>query len=117
MQGQYSHGVAHSRCRYPQECAIANKIKHPQNVYLREDALITPLDTSLAQDFAPLQRRHTIAELVDQASVGAPVSEPSDPTGSAVTQWHAKLARYRQALEAGADPAVVAAWIAETGRS
>jgi hypothetical protein len=34
--------------------------------------------------------------------------------GSTVGECDAKLARYRAALEAGADPAVVAGWIAET---
>jgi site-specific DNA recombinase len=114
MQGLHSHGIAYYRCRYPQEYALANKISHPRNVIMREEILIPPLDTWLVQEFGPLQRRHTIAKLVDQASVAAPTPAAVAPAGPTVAECDAKLARYRAALEAGADPAVVAGWIAET---
>nr|AGS49534.1 recombinase [uncultured bacterium esnapd8] len=39
---------------------------------------------------------------------------PVAPQGPTVAECDAKLARNRAALEAGADPAVVAGWIAET---
>jgi len=114
MQGQHSHGIAYYRCRFPQEYALTNKIDHPRNVIMREDILIAPLDTWLAQQFSPLQRRHTIATLVDQAALGVPTPAAVTPIGPTVADCDAKLARYRAALEAGADPAVVAGWIAET---
>ena len=112
MQGQHSHGVAYYRCRFPKEYALGNKIDHPSNVFLREELLITPLDTWLVQQFSPLLRRHTIAELVAQAQIAAPAAVPS-PAGPTIANCDAKLARYRAALEAGADPTVVASWIAE----
>jgi hypothetical protein len=68
MQGQHSHGVAYYRCRFPQEYALASKINHPRNVIMREDILITPLDTWLVQEFSPSQRSHTIATLLEQAT-------------------------------------------------
>jgi hypothetical protein len=102
-----------SRCRYPQQYALANNVDHPRNVILREENLIRPLDTWLVQEFSPLQRRQTIAKLVDQAAAGAPVA-PTASDGPTVTPCDANLARYRTALEAGADPAVVATWIAES---
>ncbi|WP_347404795.1 recombinase family protein [Micromonospora sp. WMMD1102] len=114
IQGQHSHGVAYYRCRFPQEYALVNKVDHPRNVIMREEALITPLDTWLVQEFGPLQRRHTIAKLVDQLALGAPATASATPVGPTVADCDAKLARYRAALEAGADPAVVAGWIAET---
>jgi site-specific DNA recombinase len=113
MQGQHSHGVAYYRCRYPQEYALANRIGHPRNVIMREEVLIQPLDTWLVQEFGPLRRRHTIAKLVDQASVAAPTPAAVAPAGPTVAECDAKLARYKAALDAGADPAVVAGWIAE----
>lgn len=61
MQGQHSHGIAHYRCRFPQEYALANKIQHPRNVIMREEALILPLDRWLSQAFSPTRREHTIA--------------------------------------------------------
>ncbi len=39
---------------------------------------------------------------------------PATPLGPTVAECDAKLDRYRAALDAGADPAVVAGWIAET---
>ncbi|WP_328468883.1 recombinase family protein [Actinoplanes sp. NBC_00393] len=115
MQGQHSHGTAYYRCRFPQEYALVNKVEHPRNVILREDRLIKPLDTWLAQEFSPLQRRHTVAKLVEQATASMPGASPlAAPAGPSVADCDAKLARYRAALEAGADPAVVTGWIAET---
>ncbi|HEX5994940.1 MAG TPA: hypothetical protein VFY84_07335 [Jiangellales bacterium] len=56
MQGQHSHGDAYYRCRFPQEYALANRLEHPRNVYMREEALVDPLDRWLLQAFAPAQR-------------------------------------------------------------
>jgi DNA invertase Pin-like site-specific DNA recombinase len=44
MQGTWNHDRAHYRCRFPNEYAIANRIDHPLAVYVREDAVIGPLD-------------------------------------------------------------------------
>ena len=35
MQGQYNHGDAYYRCRFPQEYALANQIPHPRNAHRR----------------------------------------------------------------------------------
>ena len=32
MQGNWNHGRAHYRCRFPNEYAVGNKINHPLNV-------------------------------------------------------------------------------------
>jgi site-specific DNA recombinase len=114
MQGQHSHGTAYYRCRFPQEYALVNQVDHPRNVILREDILIKPLDTWLAQEFGPLQRERTVARIVEQARSGMPVAAPVAPSGPSVADCDAKLDRYRAALDAGADPVVVAQWIAET---
>ncbi|HET9878283.1 MAG TPA: zinc ribbon domain-containing protein, partial [Candidatus Limnocylindria bacterium] len=44
MQGQWTHGEAYYRCRFPDEYALANHIQHPRNVYLREKHVLPPLD-------------------------------------------------------------------------
>jgi len=41
MQGQWVNQAPYYRCRFPAEYALANKISHPRNVYLREDAFGT----------------------------------------------------------------------------
>ncbi|MFG1740269.1 recombinase family protein [Micromonospora chalcea] len=113
MQGQYNHGDAYYRCRFPQEYALANQVPHPRNVYLREDALTDPLDSWLASAFAP----HRIAQTITAMADAQPLDHPPT-TGTAaqaiITKCDAKLERYRAALDAGADPAVVTDWIAQT---
>ncbi|MEV4813298.1 zinc ribbon domain-containing protein [Micromonospora avicenniae] len=113
MQGQYNHGDAYYRCRFPQEYALANQVPHPRNVYLREDALTDPLDTWLTSAFAPHRVEQTITAMADAQPL-----EHSPATGGAaqaiINECDAKLERYRAALDAGADPAVVTGWIAQT---
>jgi site-specific DNA recombinase len=114
MQGSANHGRAHYRCRYPSEYAIANELDHPRNVYVREDQILGPLDGWLAQVFDPGQLDTTLDALEAAA-------DSTDDTDQAKTQaarrrvakCDTRLARYRAALEAGTDPVVVSAWIAE----
>ena len=113
MQGQHAHGVAYYRCRYPQEYALSNKIDHPKNVIMREELLITPLDQWLVHEFAPQRREHTIDTVLQQARVGHTPTATTTTVDPRVSDYDAKIAKYRAALEAGADPKLVAAWIAE----
>lgn len=113
MQGRYNYGDAYYRCRFPQEYALANQVPHPRNVYLREDALTDPLDTWPASAFAP----HRIAQTITAMAGAHPLNHPPT-TGTAaqaiINECDAKLERYRAALDAYADPAVVTGWIAQT---
>ncbi|WP_328372590.1 recombinase family protein [Micromonospora zamorensis] len=113
MQGQYNHGDAYYRCRFPQEYALANQVEHPSNVYLREDALTDPIDTWLAAAFAPHHIESTITAMTEAQPLDHP---PAAGTAAQtiITECDAKLERYRAALDAGADPAVVTGWIAQT---
>jgi site-specific DNA recombinase len=82
-------------------------------VIMREEALILPLDQWLDQAFSPTRREHTLAVLAEQAAVG--LSAPTPATDdSIITQYDARIERYRAALDAGTDPVLVAGWIAET---
>jgi len=114
MQGNWNHGQAHYRCRYPAEYALANRIEHPRTVYLRESAVTPALDRWLAQVFDPSRVEDTIEALVAS-------QEPNDGPATAALQRRIddcdrRLARYRAALDAGADPAVVAGWMADVQR-
>ena len=53
MQGQWNHGHAHCRCRFPDEYALAKRVEHPLNVYLREREALPPLDELPMLAFAP----------------------------------------------------------------
>ncbi|WP_226930786.1 MULTISPECIES: recombinase family protein [Parafrankia] len=114
MQGNWINGKAHYRCRYPQEYALANHVHHPSNVYLREAAIVRPLDDWLFTRFAP----HRVSDTIDAMTQAQSDPEADDPRRAAaqrqVAECDRKLARYRAALDAGADETTVAGWIAET---
>ncbi|GLZ02293.1 recombinase family protein [Actinoplanes sp. NBRC 103695] len=115
MQGQYSHGVAYYRCRYTREYAIANEVDHPLNIFVREDALLGPIDAWLASAFAPANLERTLTAMADTQPVD-PTQMRADLLRSAIVGCEAKRTQYRAALDAGADPAVVSGWITDNER-
>lgn len=101
------------RCRYPQEYALANKVTHPRNVFIRETEATALLDAWLAKMFAPHRIKETIRDIAAAQQTNRP--DPRVLRAKAkLAECEAKLARHRAALEAGADPATVTGWIAET---
>ncbi|HZM77263.1 MAG TPA: recombinase family protein [Candidatus Limnocylindrales bacterium] len=115
MQGQHSHNIAYYRCRYPSDYALANSVDHPKNVIMREDLLTGPIDGWLASVFDPSQRDQTIELLARQLTGEARPAIPKQQRANRdiAAEFDKKIARYKKALDEGASPAVVAAWIAE----
>ncbi|MFC6932232.1 recombinase family protein [Actinomadura yumaensis] len=112
MQGNWNNDQAYSRCRFPAEYALANKIAHPKVVYLREAEIIGDIDAWLTTAFSPARIKSTIEAMTEQAD---------DAENTAITQLRKRLAtcdqrlsQYRAALNAGADAVHVATWINET---
>jgi hypothetical protein len=62
MRSHTVHGDAYYRCRVPAEYALANRVEHPLNVNLREDAIIGHLDRWLAREFAPHRLTATLRD-------------------------------------------------------
>lgn len=114
MQAQRSHDDPYYRCRFPEEYALANRVHHPRNVYLRESWITPALDNWLAKVFLP----HRLDDTIDAMASGAPEAQVESAAVAAaravISDCEAKLATHRAALEAGADPALVTQWIAET---
>lgn len=110
MQGNWAHNEAYHRCRFPHEYALANKIDRPLNVYLREADLLGPVDAWLAQAFAPAQIEHSLT-VMEQAQPNRDIE--TEALQRTLTGCERALARHRAALEAGADPALVATWSRE----
>ncbi len=115
MQSHWARDVPYYRCRFPAEYALANRVQHPLNVYLREDQLIGKVNRWLAREFAPHRLNETIAKLA-AAQLAEPAARPDDheETALKIAECDRKLTGYRAALDAGASPATVVAWIAET---
>lgn len=105
MQGTWNHGRAHYRCRFPAEYALANQLDHPGAVYLREDQLVGPIDEWLAEAYAPERVQH---DLRTMGSAPPDREAGIDVESRALAVLEQKLGRYRAALEAGADPSMVA---------
>ncbi len=111
MQGQYNHGAAYYRCRYPREYALASHIYHPGNVYLREADVLPAIDKWLSAIFAPHRLAQTIREMqAAQPPVGTGPAEPGEDTRAVIADCDVRLARYQATLDAGADPQAVAEW-------
>jgi site-specific DNA recombinase len=115
MQGEWNHDAAYYRCRFPNEYALANKINHPRNVYLREDAITPALERWLTKIFAPA-RIDPLVEQLHAAQDTAP-DATAEQARRAITEADRKLVRHRAALEAlgdHSDPTLIASWIVQT---
>jgi site-specific DNA recombinase len=112
MQGQWINSAPYYRCRFPAEYALANKVSYPRNVYLRQDAFDTAVNTWLATAFAPARLCNTI----DQIMAGQLVHADTTAAQAAMARIEdasVKMARYRAALDAGGDPEEIGKWISE----
>jgi site-specific DNA recombinase len=113
MEGTWNHDAPHYRCRHPSEYALANTIAHPRTVYLREAAILPSLDHWLARLFDH-QHLDATCQTLAAATEPSTTTTAADAVRRTLRACDQRLVRYRAALDAGADPALVTAWIAET---
>ncbi|GGM73753.1 putative recombinase [Longimycelium tulufanense] len=113
MQGQRNHDESYYRCRFPQQYALAQGLEHPRNVYLRERELVDPLEHWLGRVFDPDYLEDTVRRLAAAAGDTTTTAAPVAAAQARIQRCEARLAQYRAALDAGADPVLVAEWIAE----
>ncbi|GAA0703686.1 recombinase family protein [Kitasatospora atroaurantiaca] len=110
MQGNWVRGTPYYRCRTAGEYALPSSAGHPPNLYLREQYITVPLDAWLKGVTAPSRIEAVIGVLTN------PGVDPRHVAAArrTIADCDARLATHRAALEAGADPAVVTRWIAQT---
>jgi site-specific DNA recombinase len=113
VQGHWANAEAYYRCRYPAEYALASTIAHPRNVYLREAAALPALDDWLSQTLSPPQLATTVEAMADAQDPHDAREAAQEAARRAIADCDRRLDRYRAALEAGTDPALVARWTAE----
>jgi site-specific DNA recombinase len=114
MQAHWANEIAYYRCRFHAEYALANKISHPRNIFVRERDVLPALDTWLAREFAPHRLAQTITDLAAaQADTGGDQQAIANAHRS-IRDCDAKMARYQAAIDAGADITEVTQWINTT---
>lgn len=115
MQGSWNNDAAYYRCVFLSQYAAQNKVSHPRSVYLREDQVLPRLDGWLARKFSPVALPATVRELEEaQGSAGTPADAGSEAARREIAECDESLRQHRAALEAGASPQIVTAWINET---
>jgi len=112
MQGSWNHDRPYYRCKFPAEYAVAKSV-HPKTVYVREESLTPAIDNWLAELFDDNHINETCAAL--EAATGPDLADQNRQTTARkkLKECDDKLTKYRQALEAGTDPAIVGEWIEE----
>jgi site-specific DNA recombinase len=114
MQGAVSGNHTYYRCKFASEYAHATALGHPRSVNLREDHLLPHLDSWLAELFGAEHLDDTGQAMA--AGGGVNGTDDTSAIKAAIRECDRKLERYRQALEADADPVLVAGWIKQATR-
>ncbi|HEX8131908.1 MAG TPA: GntR family transcriptional regulator [Actinomycetes bacterium] len=113
LQGQWIRREAYYRCRYPAEYATAVGYDHPRSVYLREADLLPRIDAWLGRLTDPDHLEATCQALAAASDQQATRNAQRTAARQQLADCDRRLARYRAALEADTDPAIVGQWIAE----
>jgi site-specific DNA recombinase len=118
MEGSLNHGRLYYRCAASRDYVRQHNISHPPVLYLRQDAIADPVDRFLHEELSERTLTRTLRSLADAQHRQATGEHAADAAADALRQTIAecdnKISRYRTALEAGADAALVAGWIKET---
>ena len=115
MQGHWANAAPYYRCTFATEYGLANRVQHPRNVTLRQDAILGPLDKWLFRKFDARHLAQTIDELTAAAKLRPHRSMALTARLAArIADCDRKLTGYRAALDAGGDPATISRWITET---
>jgi site-specific DNA recombinase len=112
MQGQWINQASYYRCRFPAEYALANKVDHPRNVYVREDAFDAQVNRWIAGLFDPSHIHETI-DLITAAQDDETDDIAAEAAKATIADANQRMTRYKAAIDAGGDPAEIGAWITE----
>lgn len=115
MQGQWNHGQAYYRCKFPLDYPEPEG-GHPRSVYLRESAITPGLDAWLAGLFDDEHLEHTSDTLAGASEPDPQLAERAQRTRDAIADCDRRIAKYRKLLDHDVDPALAAGWIKDTQR-
>ena len=112
-QGNFNHATNHYRYKFPSDRGSVPGMDHPRSVYVREDRIVPKLDEWIATLFDPANLDAT-CDALEMAGAATEVDHALiEAARRKLADCDSRLAKYRRALDAGADPAIVAGWMAE----
>ncbi|MGW7693436.1 hypothetical protein ACWGMA_32045 [Streptomyces asiaticus] len=82
-------------------------------VYIREAVILPELDRWIAQAFAPGQLKSTLQAMQQSQQTAATPLPGLEAARRTIADCDRRLSQYRAALDAGASPATIAAWISQ----
>ncbi len=115
MQGQWNHGRAYYRCKFPEDYPDGES-DHPKNIYVKEEAVVPGLDGWLASLFDDDHIDDTCAVLAGASEPDPQVEKRAADLRAAIADCDRKLANYRALLDTEDAVTVAAEWIADTQR-
>jgi hypothetical protein len=113
MQGSWNHDAHHYRCQYAANYAAVKGLDHPKAVYVRESAIVPRLDEWLAELLDPANIEQACDALVMAGGANDVDHARIEAAQRKIADCDERLGKYRKAIDAGADPVVVAGWMAE----
>ena len=112
MTGQFTHGTNYYRCRFPSEYAGATG-RHAKVVTVRENTIVPALDEWLVSVFDPDHIDDTVKAMAAAQEIDEAGAARAESARRKIADCDDRLRKYRGALEAGADPLIVAGWMRE----
>ena len=107
VQGNLNHDAHHYRCKFTSDSAPVAGLDHPKNVYVRESTIVPKLDEWIASLFDPVNLDETCAALAAAGGSSDADYARIEAAQRRLTDCDARLAKYRAALDKGADPTIV----------
>lgn len=90
----------------PAEYALANRVSHPKNVYLKEPDVLGRVDDWLTELFDPGAIDDTLTQLTEQAELlEDPAAQPqAEAARAGIAEYDAQISRCRASIDAGGRP-------------
>jgi len=115
MQGQWNHGRAYYRCKFPADYPDPTG-SHPRSVYVKEEAVTPGLDRWLAELFDDDHIDQTCDTLAGISEPDPAAIERDKRLTAGIADCDRRIKKYHQLLDHDVDPALAAAWITEAQR-
>lgn len=117
MVGNPNHGRLYYRCTASRDYVRQHQLSHPPALYLREDIITAPVNEFLRDELTGKTLTDNLRQVADAQYRAALAAH--DTTGEVdrlrqtIADADTKISRYRDTLDAGGDPALIAGWITE----